>query len=627
MKSLPAFLWSGVAILAGCACLDKLAVRSQSPDEPESTGSKVRLVGDLAVPFGMYPVKIEAVGLVTGLQGTGSDPLPSPQRAALLAEMQTRGVTKPNRVLASKDTALVLVRGVLRPGIQKGDLFDVEVRIPSRSETTSLRGGRLLKTPLKELAVLNNQIHEGSPLGSAEGPIMVDPSADEKNNRVLLGRGRILGGGVARKSRPLALVLKKDHRSVLNSSRIANAVNKRFHVFDRGIKTGVAKARTDEYIELAVHPRYADNIQRYVRVIRMLAMRESEVERAQRLTLLKEQSRDPITAGAAALALEAIGHQGIDVLKEGMVAKDPEIRFYSAEALAYLDQREAAEPLAEAARNQPAFRVFALTALSAMDDYSAYEELRGLLEANSVETRYGAFRALWAMNAKDPLVLGEQLGGQFNYHVLNTGGPPLIHVTRSRRPEILIFGGDQRLSSPLSVNAGTRIMLTDFSRDQIAVAKYTVDEPDQKRIVSNRVDDVVRAIVELGGTYPDVVQALQEAKQTGALTSRFEIDALPEAGRKYRRLASSEAGTQDGTSESGDNPVRRAGGIQPDSSNMNRSDFAATSPLPELFQNPGEGLFKRDGGTSKSKKEDTDSGKKSNPLKGFFARMVGSNPK
>jgi hypothetical protein len=39
--------------------------------------------------------------------------------------------------------------------------------------------------------------------------------------------------------------------------------------------------------------------------------------------------------------------------------------------------------------------------------------------------------------------------------------------------------------------------------------------------------------VELGGTYPDVVQALQEAKTTGCLEGRFEVDALPEAGRSY----------------------------------------------------------------------------------------------
>ena len=55
------------------------------------------------------------------------------------------------------------------------------------------------------------------------------------------------------------------------------------------------------------------------------------------------------------------------------------MRFYAAEALAFLDRREAAEPLGQIARDQPAFRVFALAALSTMQDYAAYEQLRDLL--------------------------------------------------------------------------------------------------------------------------------------------------------------------------------------------------------------------------------------------------------
>ncbi len=150
--------------VCGCSWLDldgKLS-RSQSTDEPQSDKHTSLLVGDMAVPFGLYPVRVEAVGLVTGLNGTGSDPAPSPQRAALIEEMQTRGVTDPNAVLASGNTSLVLVQGFLRPGIQKGDHFDVEMRVPGQSETTSLRGGYLLETRLAEMAVLGNQVMKAS---------------------------------------------------------------------------------------------------------------------------------------------------------------------------------------------------------------------------------------------------------------------------------------------------------------------------------------------------------------------------------------------------------------------------------------------------------------------------------
>ena len=175
-------------------------------------------------------------------------------------DMLARGVRSPNTVLASKKTAMVLVRGIMRPGIQKGERFDIEIRVPGRSETTSLRGGKLLSTRLQEMAVLGNQMHSGRMVALAEGPILVDPSADKDGDRIMATRGRILGGGVAMDSRPLYLVVKPEHKGVHNSARVAKAVSRRFHYFDQGIQRGAAIAKTDEQIVLRVPPRYAENI-------------------------------------------------------------------------------------------------------------------------------------------------------------------------------------------------------------------------------------------------------------------------------------------------------------------------------------------------------------------------------
>ena len=73
--------------------------------------------------------------------------------------------------------------------------------------------------------------------------------------------------------------------------------------------------------------------------------------------------------------------------------------------------------------------------------------------------------------------------------------------------------------------------------DKITVSKFVPGGEPQQRVVSTSVDEVIRAIVALGGTYPDVVQALQQAKTDGALLSRFEVDALPQPGRAYDRAA------------------------------------------------------------------------------------------
>jgi flagellar basal body P-ring protein FlgI len=509
-------------------------IRSQSP-EPEIEMPTAKLVGDFAVPYGMHPVKVESIALVTNLPGTGSDPEPGGPRDELLSEMRAYGVDHPAKVLSSGTSSLVLVRGYLRPGIQEGDHFDVEVRVPSRSGTTSLRGGWLMETRMSEMAVLKGTLHEGSVLAKAHGPLMVDPSAERKDdNHVAAGRALVLGGGRVLKSRPLALVLKPDHRSIAVSSQIGAVVNRRFHTYVGGTKKGVANPKDDQHVELIVHPRYKDNVERYMQVLRAIALKESASQQMARLGLLERQLLDPITAATAALRLEAIGKEGVSVLKAGIKSADPEVRFYAAEALAYLDDKEAAAPLAEAARDVPAFRAYALAALSAMDDFAAYEGLRGLLDLPSNETRYGAFRALWAMNEQDPLVRGERLSDQFSYHVLDTMGPPLVHVTRSYRPEVVLFGHDQRLQTPFVIEAGKDIIITGKD-DRVTAARFSANEPDQKRVVSTKVDECIRAIVELGGAYPDVVQALQQAKSKGALASRFAIDAVPSGGRRYDR--------------------------------------------------------------------------------------------
>jgi flagellar basal body P-ring protein FlgI len=563
-------LWRVATVLALCCGCSGPILRPQSPeariDLPPMPD--VKYVSEYTHPYGMNFVKIEGISMVTGLAGTGSDPPPTPQRAALLEEMKRRDVANPNEILASGNTSLVLARAFLRPGLQQGDRFDVEVRVPSQSETKSIRNGWLLQTQLMELAVLNDSVHTGHVLGTAEGAVLVDPTADPKKDQARTTRGRILGGGIATKSRPLGLVINHEHESIRMSQDIAHSINKRFHTFVTGRKQGVATPKTNEFIDVVIHPRYKDNVARYMQVLRNVTVNESPTSLQARIIFLEQQLSDPLTASNAALRLESIGDdQAKDALKHGLASNDPEAKFYAAEALAYLDDTAAAGVLAEVARNEPAFRVNALAALSAMDDAAAYEGLRSLLEVKSAETRYGAFRALWAMNQHDPLLHDEYLNNEFHYHVMDVPGPDMVHVTQSHLPEIVLFGKDQQLKLPLMVDAGKSILVNGMNGDKITVSRFTSGAEPKQQVVSRRVDEVIRAIVALGGTYPDVVQALQQAKVDGALGSRFEVDALPQSGREYDRPADALA--------AGD----KEGGA---SDRM----FEVATPMPDLFARP-----------------------------------------
>jgi flagellar P-ring protein FlgI len=530
----------GLILFAGCT---GPAIRSQSPEDAELAAieAQVQLIGDVASPMGLNYIRIEAPALVTGLKDTGSDPPPSAQRTMLVADMQARGVVNINQVLASPTTSLVWAQAYIPPGAQKGDVIDVEVRVPPNHETTDLSGGWMMETRLREKAILGGAVKDGHVMAIAEGAVLVDPVMQSVDDKSVLLRGRVLGGAKVLKTRNLKLILKREEKSKLLTRDIGDALNRRFHSFSFGNKKGVANPVTDEVIDLVIHPRYQHNIPRYLKVIQSLAIRETPTQQLARLEWLQRQLLDPITSSTAALKLEAIGKEGIRILRKGLESSDAEVRFYAAEALAYLDDSHAAKPLAESA-NEPAFRVFALTALSTMQDVSAADELKTLLNAESAETRYGAFRALWGMDRNDALVKGENLHNKLMLHVLPSSAAPMVHVTRSVRPEIVLFGQDQRMQTPFTLEAGKSVIVRGESPDRVVVSRFAVGEPDRQLIVSNRLDEIIRAIIEVGGHYPDVVQLLHSAKIQGRLPGRFEVDAIPQAGRPYNRKHSTDAG-------------------------------------------------------------------------------------
>jgi flagellar basal body P-ring protein FlgI len=547
------FLVAFSGLAAGCA---GPAIRSQSPEVEAliNLEADTKHVGDYATPWGTAPQRIERAALVTGLPGTGSDPPPGLQRQSLMADMQSRGVVEPNKLLASPSTALVWVHAYLPPGVQKGDRIDIHVEVPPDNDTTSIANGWLMETRLAEMAVLGNRVRDGHVLGVAEGPLLVDPvSMGTLDSKAKL-RARVPGGGVSLTSRSIGLILAPEHRSVALSKRLGDTINKRFHAVIKGSKRGVATPKTDRFVELEVPPVYKRNLDRYIRVIRAVAVVEPPAGRHARLELLDRQLADPVTAPSAALRLEAIGKEAIPTLREGLESKDAEVRFAAAEALAYLGESVAASHLADAAGSLRSARPAAIAALGVLDDANGIDALQGLLSSVSAETRYGAFHALWQMDSSAPLIRGEKLADACSLHVLDVEGPPLVHITRSRRPEIVLFGVEHPLADGLRAEAGPSIVVVVES-GRAAISCFVAGQPDQKLDVPARVDEVVRAIVQLGGTYPDAVQFLQQASSSRCLDSRLAFDALPAADDG--RMSLHQEATQRGRETPDDNDTAR----------------------------------------------------------------------
>jgi hypothetical protein len=321
------------------------------------------------------------------------------------------------------------------------------------------------------------------------------------------------------------------------ANRITQRIGDRFHSRDEyGIRRPLARFRTDSRIDLEVHPRYQENYPRYLEVIRNIAFNEKEVERHLRMRKLADELMDGKTAFQASLQLEAIGQEAIPILKEGLNAPSLESRFHAATALAYLGRPDGVDALAEAADKERAFRVFAFAAMTALESGEAHDRLVELFNHQSIETRYGAFRALTTLNPNDPTVNGEFLGDQFLLHEIPSQADPVIHLTRRKKAEIVLFGEGQQFLPPLAVNAGNHIWVTArVGTDTVVVSRYEPGKEDQRLEVSQDVDAVIRAVVDVGGSYPDVVQMLVQAERQHNLPGHIAIDALPQAGRIYQR--------------------------------------------------------------------------------------------
>lgn len=514
------------------------------PLREDLENNAVIFVRDHAFVAYTHLVPVTGFGLVINLPGTGGNEPPGLERDSVMRELRKRDVPRPFELLSDPSTAVVRIDGFMREGIAVDDTFDITVCTPLDSETRSLRGGWLMPTPLSYMEYgEDGQLKTGKTVAYAQGPILVNPNADEHDNPGDLLIGKVLGGARATEARHLGIVMKPDSESEAFTARIAKEINHRFFV--PGTSRGVADAKTEKLIELKIHPSYRDNIPRYLRIIQSIAMYETPQKQMLRLEMLREMLLRPETSAEASFQLEAIGSKAIPVLKEGLQSDDEEVRFCAGVALAYLNDSSAATILGQVARDVPAFRTYAFDALGTMQmDFEAERVLHELLHENSIETRYGAFRALWQRNPRDPVISGENLRGQFHYHQIVTRGVPVVHLADSLRPEIVLFSTDIRLQGRFALEGGPYTLVENGSTanaDIVTVTKFPRDGigMPQQRQTTNRLDDIIRTVVILEGTYPDVVQILHEAKNKGHLTCQLVSDKLPEGGRVYRRRDSS----------------------------------------------------------------------------------------
>ena len=92
------------------------------------------------------------------------------------------------------------------------------------------------------------------------------------------------------------------------------------------------------------------------------------------------------------------------------------------------------------------------------------------------------------------------------------------------------------------------------------------------------------------GTYPDVVGLLQGAVRSDVLASRFSVDAVPQAGRSFDRIADEEA-LVDANQPEGVVQASATEHVDSDSEGSEvrpAAAYVADNPVPDLFAQPKE---------------------------------------
>jgi hypothetical protein len=378
--------------------------------------------------------------------------------------------------------------------------------------------------------------------------------------------GRVLGGGRVKKDIPYHLVIRDDRRSVRTAKLVEDVVKLRFHENQGGEMKGMAiPTRGDDRLVLKVPKVYHHNQGRYFQVVQALPLIDTPNLRAQRMQLWGKELLVPKAAGKAALKLEGIGTNAIPTLKEGLASPEPLVRFFAAEALAYLGSVDGSHVLAETAKARPEFRSYALKALASMDQSAGLMRLRELMGHPDIQLRYGAFDALRSYDENDPFLgrlsltdeppanpdgdpLAMRLDDRparkgpvrdepFRLYLVDCDGPPIVHVSRNLHAEIVLFGHGQKLLTPVVLGAGGGVLLNaSVGDDRVQISRIThdtLDQPDSRVVAPLDIAAVIKEATRVGATYPEIVAILAGAAKQKNLPGPLVVDAIPLPDKAY----------------------------------------------------------------------------------------------
>lgn len=501
-------------LLILCAAI--VSCSPQQEQSPVQTPDPSSTVGLLARISATGAIQVRGIGIVAGLSGTGSSECPANIRPELekyiWRQVPQKGSINPRAFIDSLDTAVVEVVATV-PYLSSQD-FNVVVRPLSSTQTTSLDGGYLYTTELKELsrlARIEQFTQYSKTIATASGPVYsnkLDPA--DKSEWYVLGGGKSLHTPFVR------LTLNKP--DFLAANAIRNRINERF-----GPKICVPNSESE--CLLYFPPRYKNEKERFLKVVSSLLLTENDTIRGSYTTAAAERLVGDNNKSEASNILEGIGKPAFDQLRPLLSHPDETVRFHAARCMLNIGSNEPVQCLRTIILNPASpYRVDAIRSIglnaSARD---ARPVLMSILSEDNMSLRLAAYEMLAEIDS--PAVMRKVIGGgDFTVDSVICGGPKMIYVYQQDKPRIVLFGSPIQCSKNLFVQSddGT-ITINALPGDKyVSVARKHPGRPRVVGPIQSSFD--VGILLQTLGEMPEVNQ--KTGLRPGLAVSYSEIVPL-----------------------------------------------------------------------------------------------------
>ncbi len=580
--------------LSGCHNFNPVWRAQKAEESEKSRDLDVRIVADVADVSGVTPQEIHGVGLVTGLAGTGHSPAGwhrdqleqyllkhiGPKGGEIANDTHRRTV---RQILDDPNNAVVVVAGLLPAGVRKGDRFDVEISLPRDSKCISLADGLLHPCSLRVYeakASLSDRSNSKELLSShtlafASGPLIVGFGKNSNPHEQKVGR--VWQGGLSRIDRPYSFVMRGDEKSVRITNNLAQRINSMYQddphslalISEQQKRTMIigtlenqmnqryeparfnqremAKVYSKNTINARVPFAYRLNHERFLRVACRTPVLPTDAGLPKYRLRLEKMLLDPRDTMPAAVRLEALGKDSIETLQTGLDNKNhPFVRFASAEALAYLGSAAGVETLAQLAQEHPILAAPCTLALASLGEAVCKQTLGELMTNAQPALRCAAFDALTQLEDIDKdigILLGAMpVNEVFTLHRQPNAPNATVYYSTGKRAQVILFGRNIRLSTETSMMVGKDYTVKMDAKAGQCVVKRITTEGERKRMCSNRLDEVLLALADVGATYPDVVDFLRRASEYQFVSCpvanwsvpTVSLQTLVEAGKNFK---------------------------------------------------------------------------------------------